>query len=105
MRKLSIIGVLIAILINCTSNKKEETYLKEFPDTLKVAFTRDGVLIDSVWTKAWNIPKDSDDGVYMFICGNGDALVYNLRGKFVKYIRCKHNMDGAGIHEEYNYKP
>lgn len=72
-----------------------------YPDTIKVAFTRDGVFEDSAEIEAMRIPEDSDDGAYGFRTVVGDAFYYNLRGKFVRFYEAEtpHSRDN------HDYRP
>lgn len=68
----------------------------DFPDSIKVAFTRNGVFEDSIYVYPWYVPKDSLDGVYVMIAAVGDIWFYNLKGEFVKFYESPLPHSGAG---------
>lgn len=67
-----------------------------FPDSIKVAFTRDGKFEDSIWAYVEAVPKDSDDAVYVYRVVVGDAWYYNLKGKFCYFVECPCPHSGQG---------
>lgn len=77
----------------------------ECPDTITVAFTRNGVFEDSVEAIRRGGVKDSTGNYYSpaYVYGSvvGDAWIYDINGKFIKF--CESRFPHSG--EPHNYKP
>lgn len=76
-----------------------------YPDTIKVAFTRNGVLEDSVEAVRQGIINDSTgrpySPAYVFFSTVGDSWVYDADGKYIGFNKSPYPHSGNGI----NYKP
>lgn len=57
-----------------------------YPDTITVAFTRNGKFEDSIQVIAWRVPHDSLDDAYVLMSAYGDVWTYNLKGKFCRFL-------------------
>lgn len=73
-----------------------------YPDTIKVAFTRDGVFEDSI-----EVVRTGDEGygykyIYVLRCVVGDAFYYTRDGKFLDFVCVDLPHSGQGHHD---YKP
>lgn len=73
-----------------------------YPDTIRVAFTRNGVFEDSLDVARVPGIEFGLKYVYMFRCAVGDAVYYTREGKFLEFACTKLPHSGQGHH---NYKP
>ena len=76
-----------------------------YPDTIKVAFTRNGVVEDSVEAVRQGLVADSTgkyySPAYVFLSVVGDKWIYDVNGKFIESACTVHPHSGAPHH----YKP
>lgn len=85
--------------------KKDALYkkYKRFPDSIKVAFTRDGKFEDSIEVCKDGFVKNKKkqwEPAYTFTAAVGDIWVYDAHGKFRLFIECPLPHDGQG--HKYN---
>ncbi len=74
-----------------------------WPDTIKVAFTRNGVFEDSVEVYKYGyIKTDSNkfEPTYVFMSAAGDVFRYSYSGSFIKFYKNLQNSD-----KDYTYEP
>lgn len=75
-----------------------------YPDTIMIAFTRNGVFVDSVEAVRHGLVADSTgeyySPAYVFTSGVGDKWIYDINGKFIEYNR---SYPHSG--NEIKYKP
>lgn len=77
----------------------------EYPDTITVAFTRDGVFEDSVKCERRGLVEDSTGNyyspAYIFTTVVGDSWTYDVNGKFIRFDCSSSPHSGRPHH----YKP
>ena len=73
----------------------------EYPETIIVAFTRNGKIEDSVEAVRWDMLMDCSPS-YVFTAGVGDTWVYDVNGNFLEFNCSPFPHSGQGHH---NYKP
>lgn len=72
------------------------------PDSITVAFTRNGKFVDSVVAYRWGIlDKNSNSPAYVFYSVMGDAWFYDIKGNFIEFNRSRFPHSG----NSYQYKP
>lgn len=76
-----------------------------FPDSIIVAVTRNGKFLGYDKAKRRGVLKDSHGSsyspAYKIVGVNGDALVYDLKGNFVRFDRCFGNDQENKPYEEW----
>lgn len=85
---------------NAWMTKKLHWFWYECPDTIIVAFTRDGVFEDSVEAIRQGLVEDSIGNYYSpaYVFGSvvGDAWVYDINGKFIEFNESPFPHSGKG---------
>lgn len=75
-----------------------------YPDTIKVAFTRNGIVVDSVEAVRHGLLADSTgkyySPAYVFFATVGDNWVYDINGKFIEFNESQYPHSGKGIKYE-----
>lgn len=76
----------------------------EYPDTIKVAFTRNGIVEDSVEAVRQGAIEDSIDKpyspAYVYFSVVGDSWVYDVNGKYIGFNESSYPHSGKGIKYE-----
>ena len=99
----SYVSPLQQIIIEELGQYKEIRDDNNYPDKIRVAFTRDGVFEDSIDVVKYGHIKLSNgewEPTYIFVAAVGDVWRYDCRGSFIKFY--KNHQAHSGQNHTYN---
>ena len=100
----SYVSPLQQIIIEELGQYKEIRDDNNYPDKIRVAFTRDGVFEDSIDVIKYGHIKLSNgewEPTYIFVAAVGDVWRYDCRGSFIKFYENHQAHSG----QNYTYNP